>query len=75
MGASIARVSRLLTRSSAQNTPSPRTSPITGCFAASSAKPGPSTSVPMRAAFSTMPSSRMAVMLATIDAAASGCPE
>ena len=45
------------TSSIAQNTPSPRTSPTLGCRRASSRRPGPRTSSPMRAAFSTMPSS------------------
>src|ERR1700683_1584945 len=74
-GASMARVSRLDTRSRAQNTPSPRTSPITGCRVASSRRPGPSTSAPTLAAFSTMPSSFIASSEATIDAQASGWPE
>src|SRR5205809_4495861 len=37
-----------LTSSNAQNTPRPRTSPITGCRVASSCKPRPSTCSPIR---------------------------
>ena len=42
---------------------------------ASAARPGPSTSRPIAAAFSTMPSSSIASIEATIDATASGWPE
>ena len=49
------RVARSATRSRAKKTPSPRTSPMTGCRSASSRSPGRSTSSPMRRACSTMP--------------------
>ena len=74
-GAIGSRVARSVTRSSAQKTPRPRTSPITGWRSASSRRPGPRTSSPMRFAFSTMPSSFIASIDATMEAQASGWPE
>jgi len=74
-GTSGSRVSRSRTSSIAQKTPSPRTSPTDGCRAASSASPGAMTSLPIRRACSTMPSSLKMPMDATALAHASGWPE
>jgi hypothetical protein len=71
-GANGARVCWSATNSTAQNTPSPRTSPTQRCLAASSRSPGPRTSEPMRLALATMPSSSMALIVATAAAHASG---
>src|SRR4051812_50098534 len=71
-GASIALLSGSLTRSSAQNAPTPRTSPTQACRSAIAASPGPKTSRPRRAAFSTMPSSRIVWIVATAAAQAGG---
>ena len=69
------RVSRSATSSIAQNTPSPRTSPITSWRSASSASAGPISVSPIARAFSTTPSDSIASSVATIEAIASGCPE
>nr|KEP24401.1 hypothetical protein DA06_15245 [Georgenia sp. SUBG003] len=74
-GGTGSRVDRSSTRSSAQNTPVPRTSPTRGWRSDRARSPGPRTSAPIRAAFSTMFSSAMASRVATMEAMASGCPE
>ena len=67
--------SRSATSSSAQNTPG-RRAPRRRCVLLGELgeRRGRCTSRPMRAAFSTMPSSAIASIEATIDAIASGCP-
>ena len=69
------REPRSATNSTAQNTPVPRTSPMTSCLSASASRPGPSSSVPICRACSTTPYSAMAVRFATMLAAARGWPE
>ena len=66
---------RSRTSSSAQKTPSPRTSPITGCRSASSRRPGPITSAPTRAALLDDALVGHRVIVATAAAQASGWPE
>jgi len=63
------------TSSAAQNTPVPRTSPTSGLVSARRANAGPITVAPTAAAFSTICSSSIAVIVAIIAAIASGWPE
>ncbi len=73
-GTSGSRVLRFFTSSSAQNTPSPRTSPTDGCLSASFRSSGPRTSVPSMRACSTIFSSLKMPIDATMLAHASGWP-
>ena len=70
-GTSISFVARSRTSSMPQKRPSPRTSPIDGCFACSFGSSTSST-LPMAAAFSTIPSSLKMLIDATAEAQASG---
>jgi hypothetical protein len=74
-GTSGSRVDRSRTSSSAQNTPSPRTSPTEGWLSASSRSAGPITVSPSSRTCSRIPSSRKMRIEATAVAQASGWPE